>query len=87
MIEVIYLIAIGFIVGVVARFLRPGNDAMGFFPTGLLGITGALVGGFFGRALGIYDYYQPTGLIMATFGAMAILVLVNWLKDWRIHHR
>ena len=51
----LYIIFIGFIVGLLARFLKPGNDGMGFILTILLGIAGAYAGSWLGPKLGIHD--------------------------------
>ena len=64
----------GIIVGVEAKFLMPGRDPGGFFVTILLGIVGAIVGGFLGRAVGWYGPGDPVGFVMAVLGAIALLV-------------
>lgn len=63
----------GLIVGVVAKLLMPGRDPGGMIVTILLGIGGALVGGFLGRVLGWYGDGDPVGFIMAVIGAMTLL--------------
>jgi uncharacterized membrane protein YeaQ/YmgE (transglycosylase-associated protein family) len=72
-------IIFGAIVGVVAKFLMPGRDPGGFVITILLGIAGALLGGFIGRALGLYQEGDPVGFIMAVIGAIVLLVLYRAL--------
>lgn len=67
-------ILFGLVVGVVAKFLMPGKDPGGFIITTLLGIVGALVGGWLGRALGLYGPGEPAGFIMALIGAVLLLV-------------
>ncbi len=69
----IYTIVIGFIVGLVARFLMPGRDAAGFIITILLGIAGSFVGSYLGQALGFYLPGQPAGFLMSVVGAMILL--------------
>src|SRR5438045_338202 len=54
----------GLIVGVIAKLLMPGRDPGGFIITILLGIAGAMIGGFIGRALGLYAPGQPAGFLM-----------------------
>jgi uncharacterized membrane protein YeaQ/YmgE (transglycosylase-associated protein family) len=71
---VIGWIVFGLIVGVVAKLLMPGRDPGGFFVTILLGIVGAIVGGFLGRAVGWYGPGDPVGFVMAVLGAIALLV-------------
>ena len=68
-------IIFGLIVGVVARFLVPGRDPGGFFITALLGIVGAIVGGYLGRAVGWYGPDDPVGFVMAVLGAIVLLVI------------
>ena len=58
-------IVFGAVVGVVAKLLMPGRDPGGFFMTIILGIAGALLGGFLGRALGLYREGDPVGFVMA----------------------
>jgi uncharacterized membrane protein YeaQ/YmgE (transglycosylase-associated protein family) len=67
-------IIFGAVVGVVAKLLMPGRDPGGFFMTIILGIAGALLGGFLGRALGLYREGDPVGFVMAIVGAMILLV-------------
>jgi uncharacterized membrane protein YeaQ/YmgE (transglycosylase-associated protein family) len=71
---VIAWIVFGLIVGIVAKFLMPGRDPGGFIVTIFLGIVGALVGGFFGRAVGWYGPGDPVGFVVAVLGAIALLV-------------
>ena len=68
-------IIFGLIVGIVGKFLMPGRDPGGFIVTILLGIAGALVGGFVGRALGFYQEGEPAGFIMAVIGAIVLLAI------------
>jgi uncharacterized membrane protein YeaQ/YmgE (transglycosylase-associated protein family) len=72
-------IVFGLVVGVVAKFLMPGPDPGGMIITILLGIAGALLGGFIGRGLGWYGEADPVGFIMATIGAILILILYRQL--------
>lgn len=65
----------GLIVGIVGKFLMPGRDPGGFVITILLGIAGALLGGFLGRVLGLYGDRDPVGFIMAVIGSIILLVL------------
>jgi uncharacterized membrane protein YeaQ/YmgE (transglycosylase-associated protein family) len=65
----------GLIVGIIGKLLMPGRDPGGFVITILLGIAGALVGGFLGRVLGLYREGDPVGFIMAVIGSIVLLVL------------
>jgi uncharacterized membrane protein YeaQ/YmgE (transglycosylase-associated protein family) len=66
-------IIFGLIVGVIAKLLMPGRDPGGFIITILLGIVGALLGGWIGRALGMYGPNQSSGFFMALLGAIILL--------------
>ena len=75
MVDLIGWIVFGLIVGIIAKFLMPGRDPGGFVITALLGIAGALVGGFLGRMLGLYGEGDPAGFIMAVIGSIVLLLL------------
>jgi uncharacterized membrane protein YeaQ/YmgE (transglycosylase-associated protein family) len=68
-------IIFGLIVGIVAKFLMPGRDPGGFVVTALLGIVGALLGGYLGRAMGWYREGEAAGFIVAVIGAILVLAL------------
>jgi uncharacterized membrane protein YeaQ/YmgE (transglycosylase-associated protein family) len=73
----IWTIIIGFIAGVIAKFLMPGeNEPSGFILTTLLGVVGAFVATYLGQALGWYQANEGAGLIGAVVGA--IIVLAIW---------
>ena len=76
----IYTIVIGFIVGLVARFLKPGDDSMGWIMTILLGIGGALLATYGGQALGIYQAGQGAGFIGSVIGAIVLLVIYHIVR-------
>ena len=78
--SIIWAILIGFVVGIIAKFLMPGRDGGGFFVTALLGIVGALVASFLGQALGIYAAGQSAGLIGAVVGAIVVLFIYNLIR-------
>ena len=74
---ILLTILIGFIAGVLAKFITPGsNEPSGFILTTILGIIGAFVATYLGQALGWYEAGQGAGLIGATVGA--IIVLLIW---------
>ncbi|HLD65765.1 MAG TPA: GlsB/YeaQ/YmgE family stress response membrane protein [Pseudomonas sp.] len=77
---IIGTIFIGLIVGLVARFLKPGNDPMGWIMTILLGIGGSLAATYGGQALGIYHAGEAAGFIGAVVGAIVLLVLYAMLS-------
>jgi uncharacterized membrane protein YeaQ/YmgE (transglycosylase-associated protein family) len=75
--SIIWTIIIGFIAGVIAKFVHPGpNEPSGFILTTILGIVGAVVATYLGQALGWYQPGEGAGLIGAVVGA--IIVLVVW---------
>ncbi len=80
---VIAAIIIGFFVGLIARFLKPGRDKMGFVLTTLLGIAGALFGGFLGRAVGVYQPDEPAGFFASVIGAILLLAIVQFFTRRR----
>jgi uncharacterized membrane protein YeaQ/YmgE (transglycosylase-associated protein family) len=76
-------IIFGLIVGVIAKLLMPGRDPGGFIITILLGIAGALLGGFVGRALGLYGPGEAAGFLMSVLGAILLLTLYRFLGHRR----
>jgi uncharacterized membrane protein YeaQ/YmgE (transglycosylase-associated protein family) len=71
--SIIGWVLFGLIVGVVAKLIMPGPDPGGMIVTILLGIVGAVLGGFIGRMLGWYGEGDPVGFIMAVIGAIVVL--------------
>jgi uncharacterized membrane protein YeaQ/YmgE (transglycosylase-associated protein family) len=80
---VIGWIIFGLIVGIVAKFLMPGRDPGGFVITAILGIVGALLGGFLGRSLGWYGEGEPAGFVVAIVGAIIVLAVYRALAGRR----
>ena len=81
---IIWTIIIGFVAGVVAKFLMPGpNEPSGFILTTILGIIGALVATFLGQALGWYGPEQGAGFIGAIVGAVIVLFVWGWIARRR----
>lgn len=76
---IFWAIIIGFIVGLIARFLMPGRDPAGFIITVLIGIAGAFIGTFLGRTLGWYASDQSAGFLASVIGAMILLFLYHML--------
>jgi uncharacterized membrane protein YeaQ/YmgE (transglycosylase-associated protein family) len=73
---IIWTIIIGFIAGVIAKFLMPGpNEPSGFILTMILGIVGAFVATFLGQAVGWYRAGEGAGLIGAVVGAVIVLAI------------
>ena len=73
---ILWTIIIGFVAGVIAKFLHPGpNEPQGFIVTTLLGIGGAFVATYLGQSLGWYRPGEGAGLIGAVIGALIVLVI------------
>jgi uncharacterized membrane protein YeaQ/YmgE (transglycosylase-associated protein family) len=66
---------VGLIIGLVARALLPGADHMSWLVTMLLGIVGGWLGGFLGRAVGMYQEGHPAGFFMSVVGAIVLLLI------------
>jgi uncharacterized membrane protein YeaQ/YmgE (transglycosylase-associated protein family) len=81
--SIIWAILIGFLVGIVAKFLMPGRDGGGFIVTTLLGIVGALVATFLGQAMGFYAAGQSAGFIGAVVGAILVLFVYHLIRGRR----
>ena len=75
MLAIVGWILFGLIVGLVAKLVMPGQDPGGIVMTTALGIVGAILGGFVGRLLGLYQAGEGAGYIMATLGAVLILLV------------
>jgi uncharacterized membrane protein YeaQ/YmgE (transglycosylase-associated protein family) len=73
--SLIWTLIIGVVVGAIAKLLMPGKDPGGFFITMLLGVAGAFVGTFVGRALGLYAADQSAGFIASIVGAVILLAI------------
>lgn len=68
-------IVFGLVVGVIAKLIMPGKDPGGLVITVVIGIAGAVIGGYIGRALGWYGPDEPAGFIVATLGAILLLLV------------
>ena len=78
---IIWTIIIGFVAGVIAKFIMPGdNEPSGFILTTLLGVFGAFVATYIGQSLGWYGATQGAGLIGAAVGAIIVLAVWGFLR-------
>lgn len=77
--DLISTVIIGLLVGLVARFVKPGDDSMGWIKTILFGIGGSLLATYGGQALGLYRAGQGAGFIGSVVGAVILLVLAGRL--------
>jgi uncharacterized membrane protein YeaQ/YmgE (transglycosylase-associated protein family) len=81
---ILWTIIIGFIAGVIAKFIMPGeNEPSGFVLTAILGIVGAFVATYLGQALGWYGPDQGAGLVGAVVGAIIVLVVYGLIAGRR----
>lgn len=84
---IIWIIAVGFVAGILARLFAPGpNKPSGFLLTTVLGIAGAFVATFIGQAIGWYRPGQGAGFIAATIGAVLVLFIWNRLVASGVIH-
>jgi len=81
---ILWTLIIGLVVGAIAKLLMPGRDPGGIFVTMLIGVAGALLAGFLGRAMGWYDNPgEGPGIIASIIGAMILLFLYRLLAGRR----
>jgi uncharacterized membrane protein YeaQ/YmgE (transglycosylase-associated protein family) len=80
MLSILGTIVVGFIVGLIARALKPGDDKMGLIMTTLLGIAGAFVARYAGAAMGWYGPQEAAGWIASVIGAVVLLFVYGLIK-------
>lgn len=80
MLNILGTIVVGFIVGLIARAVKPGDDKLGLIMTTLLGIAGAVLARYAGAALGWYRAGEPAGWIASVIGAVILLFIYGLLK-------
>lgn len=81
--EILGWILFGLVAGAIAKLIMPGRDPGGIIVTMLLGIAGALLGGFIGRALGFYGPGESAGWIMSILGAIVLLAIYRMVVGRR----
>lgn len=81
--SIIIMIIVGFIVGLIARAIMPGNQSLGIIMTTILGIVGSVVAGFLGQSLGWYTAGEPAGWIGSVVGAIIVLFVVGLVTKKR----
>jgi uncharacterized membrane protein YeaQ/YmgE (transglycosylase-associated protein family) len=84
MLNFIWTILIGAVVGALAKFIMPGKDPGGFIVTTLLGIAGALVATYLGRFVGLYSPGQGAGFIASVIGAILVLFIYRQVIKRRV---
>jgi uncharacterized membrane protein YeaQ/YmgE (transglycosylase-associated protein family) len=77
-------ILFGLVVGIIAKFIMPGRDPGGIIMTIVLGIVGALIGGYVGQALHLYGPGEPAGFVGATLGAILVLFIYRMATRKRV---
>lgn len=80
MFHLLWTVIIGLIVGALAKFIMPGKDPGGIFVTMLIGIAGAFLGTFLGRAVGHYEPGQSAGFLMSLVGALILLGIYHLIR-------
>ncbi|MFZ2973081.1 GlsB/YeaQ/YmgE family stress response membrane protein [Ferribacterium limneticum] len=78
---IVWTILVGLVVGVIAKFLHPGKDNMGFIATILLGIGGSFLAGVLGQAMGWYRAGEGAGFVASVVVAIVLLVIYGRLRD------
>ena len=77
---IIWTLIVGFVVGVIAKFLHPSRAKMGFIVTTLLGIAGSFLAGYIGEALKWYHPGQGAGFIGSIIGAFLLLMIYGFVR-------
>ena len=81
--QFLWMLIIGLIIGALAKLIMPGKDPGGIIVTMLIGIVGALLAGFLGRALGWYHEGEAAGFIASVIGAILLLIIYRLLTRGR----
>ena len=79
----LWTLIIGLVIGAIAKLLMPGKDPGGCIITMLIGVAGAFVAGYLGRAMGWYQPNQPAGFIASVIGAMLLLLIYRMVAGRR----
>ncbi|WP_431824999.1 GlsB/YeaQ/YmgE family stress response membrane protein [Burkholderia sp. F1] len=80
MLQFVETLVVGFIIGLLARALKPGDDRMGVVMTTVVGIVGSLIAGYVGHLAGWYAPGQGAGWIASIIGAIVLLVIVGAVR-------
>jgi uncharacterized membrane protein YeaQ/YmgE (transglycosylase-associated protein family) len=78
--EYVWLAVIGFVVGLLARALKPGDDKLGIIMTSVLGIAGSFLASFIGKSSGLYAEGDRAGFVAAVIGAVVLLFAYGLIK-------
>ena len=77
--HILWMLIIGLVIGAIAKLIMPGKDPGGIIVTMLLGVAGALIAGFLGRAVGWYREGEPAGFIASVLGAIVLLAIYRMI--------
>jgi uncharacterized membrane protein YeaQ/YmgE (transglycosylase-associated protein family) len=77
--HILWMLIIGLVIGAIAKLIMPGKDPGGIIVTMLLGVVGALIAGFLGRAIGWYHEGEPAGFIASVIGAILLLTIYRMI--------
>jgi len=83
MLHIIWSILVGFVVGLIAKALIPGDQAMGFWMTSLIGIAGSVVGGLIARIFSKPAdgaFFHPAGFLLSIIGAVIVLLILGHMQ-------
>ena len=80
----LWMLIIGLVVGAIAKLIMPGKDPGGIIVTMLIGIAGALIAGFLGRAVGWYQEGEAAGFIASVIGAILLLIVYRMVVGRRV---
>jgi uncharacterized membrane protein YeaQ/YmgE (transglycosylase-associated protein family) len=81
--HILWFLLFGLVVGALARFIVPGREPGGWIVSMMLGVGGAIVGGYFGRVVGLYREGQPAGFVMSLLAAISLGVVYKVLVGRR----
>ena len=79
--SIVWIILVGFVVGLLARAIMPGEQKLGLILTTVLGVAGSVAAGFLGQAIGLYQAGQGAGFIGSIVGALILLFVVQKLRS------
>jgi uncharacterized membrane protein YeaQ/YmgE (transglycosylase-associated protein family) len=82
--HILWMLIIGLVIGAIAKLIMPGKDPGGIIVTMLIGVAGALIAGFLGRAIGWYHEGEPAGFIASVLGAILLLAIYRFLVSRRV---
>lgn len=77
--HILWFLLFGLVVGALARFIVPGREPGGWIISMLIGVGGAIVGGYFGRVVGLYREGQPAGFVMSLLAAICMVLVYKVL--------